>query len=104
MGHPLRSIIAINDTENVSEDWNWFLDDIRKACEGTGILVVRAPVHDLTVRLGSDQQAVIIDLSEYQAFHKGYLFVETGRRSFFQAYDQSVVVLEEASRYFGISL
>ena len=99
----LRAIIAINTSE-ISEDWNWFFDDIRKACEGKGIQVVHADSGYQTIRIGPEEQPVAIDLSVYAEFRKGYLFVETGRQYLFQAYDQSDVVLEEASNYFGIEL
>jgi len=96
-----RAIVAINNGE-ISEDWNWFFDDIRRACEGKGIQVVHAGAGDRTIRVGPAEAAVTIDLRPYAQGQKGYLFVETGREYLFQAYDQSRIVLEKASSYFGI--
>lgn len=100
----LRAIVAINDSVEVSDDWNWFFDDIRTACERKGIQVVHADVGEQTIRIGPDAQPVIVELAAYRELRKGYLFVETGRQYFFQNYDQSDVVLEAAAKYFDIEL
>lgn len=99
----LRAIIAVTDTENVSEDWNWFYTDIRQACEGTDIQMFHAQDPYLTIHT-DHRDSLTIDLSHYSQGHRGYLFVETGREYVFQAYDQSNSVLAAASVYFGITL
>jgi hypothetical protein len=98
---PRRAIVAFTDTEDVSDDWTWFLHDLRAACAGSGIVVASAAP-------GADQVAAgpgaPVDIAEFRHRRRGYVFVEDGRAPRFQPYDQARVVLERASEYFGLSL
>lgn len=103
-----RAIVAFTSTEAVSEDWNWFYEDIRKAAHGmkdANIQVIYAGPNDRLVVIGpADAPLATIDIGEYFAHGKGYLFMENGRDIRYQPYGQSADTLREASDYFGIRL
>lgn len=106
-----RAIVAFTDTEAVSEDWNWFLQDIRnavdraEAAEGVEIQVIYAGPGVKTVVIGPrDTPLARIDIGRYREHGKGYLFIENERRIDFHPYGQSADTLRAASEYFGVGL
>lgn len=102
-----HAIVAFTDTGAVSEDWNWFLDDIRKAAAAAkeDIQVVHAGPGVKTVVIGpEDAPLARIDIGRYRKHSKGYLFIENGRETLYQPYGQSADTLRAASGYFGVGV
>ena len=101
-----RAIIAFSNTNEVSEDWNWFFNDIENACKNKGIYVIYAGPDDNKVKIGEGKKPLaVIDISKYLLEKEiGYLFIENGEKIIFQEYNYVSIVLENASNFFNIEL
>lgn len=100
-----RAIVAFNETDDVSEDWSWFYSDVREACDGTDVFVVYAGPGVQEVEIAPNDETVTrVSIAEFRSEPRGYLFMESGRETRFQEYDQSQILLRQASDYFGTDL
>lgn len=95
-----RAIVAFTDTDDVSDDWNWFYGDIRDACAGTDVHVAYAEPGVDEVVVGPAR----VGIAEFRVHRKGYLFMESGRETVFVPYDQSRITLQRAAEHFGTDL
>lgn len=101
-----QAIIAFTNTDEVSEDWNWFYGDITDACINKGIFVAHSKVNNKYVDVGPTGKPIFqIDISEYTTEHtSGYLFLEKDRKIKYFNYDQSHETLLKADKYFKLNL
>ena len=94
------------DEEGPSEDWSFFLDDIRKAAGAHGIVVVESVSMDTAVPIPLDGGgSAAVDLTSFrQKAQIGYVFARTGSDPAFTDYGPSGDTLKAASAYFGEAL
>jgi hypothetical protein len=88
----------------VSEDWNWFLDDIcTNYNEDVDFFFVECFADDDTnicIVNPEDELITSFDISEYTGGFAGYIFLMKGADPLWCDYDQSYKVIEQADAYF----
>lgn len=88
----------------VTEDWNWFLDDIQTHFDDdvNFFLVQYFAGDDLAVPVLSpeDELIAIVDISEHAGDLAGYIFAMKDAEPLWCDYEQSYVVIEQAEEYF----
>jgi uncharacterized protein YgiM (DUF1202 family) len=96
------AVIAFTDTNDVSEDWNWFFHDITVAFKGSNVHVVHSTNEPLAPIGPSSAPFDIVDIGDYIKKHgSGYLCYKNGEVVFLE-YDTSDVTIRKAKEFFGM--
>jgi hypothetical protein len=93
------------DCSGCGEDWGFFVDDVTRALQGSGVWVGDMTEGDKCVPLGDDRTHPEAALSPAPRNDStGYVFYLRGRAPDFQAHDMPDAVLRAAEAYFGFDL
>ncbi|MCP4136913.1 MAG: SH3 domain-containing protein [bacterium] len=96
-----KAIIVFTDTDDVSEDWNWFYSDIMDACKGKNIYVSHSQLNKNMVPIGPREHPYdFIDIATYlKTKQAGYLFIHN-KKIKYEVYDLSDFTLDKAGKFF----
>jgi len=101
-----KIIVACSATKEVSEDFNWFMEDIRVAFKKFGVYVKYIDLSkDKTIKIDDEKLSLELDLTEIikenNIENNAYIFLENGKEPQIAEYDQSDMTILEAQKYFG---
>jgi len=95
------AVIAFTDTDDVSEDWNWFFHDVNTAFKDTDIHITHAAKEPYLAIGPPAAPFDIIDMGKYmKRYGSGYLCYKNGEIKYV-AYDTSDETIRIAKEFFG---
>ena len=108
---PFRAIVAYNISaagdERPSEDWRYYLQEVRRAASSHGIifLLARPPYEEVKITGKRKELLAWLDISGYvKQARVGFIFIRPDKAPVFAAHNLAYDALERAGEYFGMNL